>query len=108
MEKCEHGKDISKDGCIACFECEALDMPEVHHEEEPEDETVCHHGTFTDQVECEQCADEEECGEENDMPMICEHDIEEDDCAECQAKFDRMADAHRDQQDWNHHHPAED
>lgn len=107
METCKHGIEISKEGRITCFDCEAEDMPDVGAPgaEGP----TCHHGTYYEQVECEQCADEEECGgEENDMPMICEHGIEEDDCAECGAKFDRMADAHRAQQDWNHFHPAED
>jgi hypothetical protein len=81
---CEHGEEIN------C--CEVCNPP-----------PKCGHGiVFGD--ECEKCDEEHDREMESDMPTICEHDIEEDDCSECQAKFDRMADAHRAQQEWNHFH----
>lgn len=74
--------------------------------EECAEENTCRHGTRTDQIECEECADEEEIGDglDSELETYCEHDILEDECHECQAKFDNLADKHREQQDWNHFH----
>lgn len=53
--------------------------------------------------ECKACEREEQ-ESMNDMNMICEHDVNEDDCMECGAKHDALADRHREQQDWTHFH----
>lgn len=85
-------------------------------------EATCRHGNFYNQVECEECLSEEE------IPNICEHDVDRDneDCHLCDEweerrdaaavecdddsdmehgiEMDRLAEKHREQQDFAHFH----
>lgn len=59
----------------------------MEHDELDQDdmEATCRHGNFYNQVECEDCTNEEE------IPNICEHDVDldNDECAQCDAADER-------------------
>jgi hypothetical protein len=87
---CGHGKDIN--------ECETCNpRPKCKHGIDPED--------------CEPCIDREDrewqalC--DADEPRYCKHDIPEQECLDCGAEMDALADKARESAEWNHFHPAE-
>lgn len=88
---CEHGEEIN------C--CEICSPP-----------AKCGHGVIYGDG-CAACDEEDEEDDRQQMemesPEYCKHDIELSECYECTAELDAAADRHREQQEWNHFHPAD-
>lgn len=89
-----------------CGNCDICDMEPSHD--------PCEHG-FDYVEDCAICSPElHEDDERHEMEMrseldtICEHGVDEDDCMECGARMDALAERSIEQAEWDHFHPADD